>query len=224
MDKGKSLPAPEGAGHMSHLDSASESTPLRNEIVSSEQARIDLLKYKLLTIAVLGAVGLGVGPGAVESGKYSVELQPVYVLCIIPFACNFIDLICWHNTIRILIIARFLISIGDPYERFINALGDKADGLQTGKKARKGPKFFFELEDLALQWSSILLSALLAIFGLFRIGRYRLFHLDVHKDWAFLVVGVIGVGLSVTIHKMYSYRVDILFQSDSGGVAVNPRS
>ena len=77
---------------------------LRTEIVECLKARIDLLKYKLLIIAILGSIGLGL------TDKINVEkavVAPVYVLCVIPFACIFVDSLCMHNNLRILVIAKF---------------------------------------------------------------------------------------------------------------------
>ncbi len=63
-----------------------EFAPLRTEIVESEKVRIDLLKYKLITIATLSAVGLGLSE---KIDLARVLIEPVYVLCIIPFVCIF---------------------------------------------------------------------------------------------------------------------------------------
>jgi hypothetical protein len=130
----------------------SEFDSLRTEIVESEKARIDLLKYKLVAIAALGSIGLGFG--AEVKGPHLID--PAFVLCIVPIACAYIDLLCWHNTLRILVIAKFLQSQPDPYEAFI---ARKVNGLPGGVRR------FFDLEDAALFWSTFVPSLVLLLWG-----------------------------------------------------------
>ena len=117
---------------------------LRNEIVESEKARLDFLKYKLVAIASLSAIGLGFGDYKLDK----IIIPGDYVLCIIPFVCAYIDLLCYHNTLRILVIGCFLKHHDDLYEGYI---------AQLDKKCAKGARYFFDMEDLALHWSSVAL-------------------------------------------------------------------
>jgi hypothetical protein len=79
---------------------------LRGEIVESQKARIDLLKWKIILIAALGALGLGVGKDA-GTGFPS-------LLGLIPLVCAYVDVVCVHNDLRILVIAAFIRSGSDP--------------------------------------------------------------------------------------------------------------
>jgi hypothetical protein len=126
---------------------------LRTEILESEKARIDLLKYKLIAVASLAAIGLGFAK--YENSEMTKNAD--YVLCIIPFVCAYVDLLCYHNTIRILVIACFLNHYGDSYEGYIVKLGNANE--------KGGVRYFFDMEDLALFWSSIGLSVLLAFYS-----------------------------------------------------------
>lgn len=86
---------------------------LRNEIVESEKARIDFLKYKLIVVGAIGVVGLGLK----DQAPYPL------VLMLIPLCCLYVDILCYHNTLRILVIGQFLSQNGCPYEKFIGSIG-----------------------------------------------------------------------------------------------------
>ena len=149
-----------------------EVAAIRHEIVESQKVRIDLLKYKLVAVAALGAIGIGVyhaDPGI---------LRPDFVLTLIPFICVYVDSVCWHNTLRILVIAQFLLSYKDKYEGFLLELGDKLKGIgakelidkgiSEGRKNNpynSGVGYFFRLEDWALQYSTIIICVTLIAGG-----------------------------------------------------------
>ncbi|MGA8571171.1 MAG: hypothetical protein ACLP7A_00165 [Desulfobaccales bacterium] len=165
---------------------------LRTEIIESEKARIDLLKYKLVAVATLGAVGLGVGNYAEGHGF-------IYAICIIPFVCNYVDLLCFHNSLRILAIGRYLHNHGDPYEKFINTM-----------RPPMAPISLFELEDWVLQWSSVALSGIIALFGIFFYHYSGL--TDKSLGPIFIIVGLFGIILPLIILRIYRNRVTMLFQ------------
>ena len=73
---------------MTPTDFEKDLVPLRTEIVECLKARIDLLKYKLLIIAILGSIGLGLSD---KINKENAVIAPIHLLCIIPFACIFVD-------------------------------------------------------------------------------------------------------------------------------------
>lgn len=178
---------------------------LRAEIIESEKARIDLLKYKLIALAALGAIGLGF------SGHQGASILPQsdYVLCIIPFVCIYVDLLCMHNTIRILVVGSFLKYYNDPYENFIAELGEN-----TSHPKKSG--YFFVLEDLAIYWSSVILSGLLALHGIFCAFQkfIPLYELPYEmKGYTFIVVGVIGMILPIFIKYSYQKRITKLFNA-----------
>jgi hypothetical protein len=152
-----------------------ELVPLRTEILECEKARIDLLKYKLLTIAVLGSIGLGLND---KINDQSAVIAPVYILCIIPFACIFVDSLCMHNNLRIVVIAKFLKEQGDLYERFV---------LDVRKRSR----FIFSLEDFALHVSSILVSIILIGLGIWK------------SVCALIITGIVGVMMILTLYLIY---------------------
>ncbi len=165
---------------------AAEVTALRQEIVESQKARIDLLKYKLLAVAALGAIGIGVG-------NYHIDgmLHPELVLAIIPLVCIYVDVLCFHNTIRILVIAQFLKKSGDLYESFMDTLSDNTS--VNGKKDNVG--YFFRMEDWALEWSTVILCLSLLVWGVFSLlpwgYEHTSFPVNINKlpDNAHLFIG-----------------------------------
>lgn len=130
--------------------------PLRTEIVESEKARIDFLKYKLLAVAALGAIGLGLG--SINNNTSSVSFEHIYILGIIPLVSLYVDLLCYHNTLRILIIGKYFSKMDCPYEHFLLEIGQRL-------RKRKGIGYFFELEDWVLEGSTWLLSLCILSLG-----------------------------------------------------------
>jgi len=171
-----------------------EISPLRSEIVESEKARMDFLKWKLIAVAALGAIGLGFS----KQDGYPL-IASAYVLCIIPFVCAYVDLLCYHNDIRILVIGKFLSHTGDPYEKYVEALGDT--WKQKGSEQKeKGVEYFFEIENFVLFYSSVFLSLLIGVLGII-IWRFVIL---------FLIVGLSGIGLQIYIRKYYKKRREAL--------------
>jgi hypothetical protein len=205
----------------------SEICSLRTEIIESEKARIDLLKYKLISIAALGAIGIGVGGYEVKTQI----LDPELVLAIIPLACVYIDLLCWHNTLRILVIACFLKGHDDPYEKFIEKIGDNLYelGEKEAHKHRnpyhKKAGYFFQLEDWALHWSTIFLSMLLFLWGILHFiipdihgvvpeNGLPINSVNVHGA-TFIGMGLIGITLPILFHREFVKRLEKLFEASS---------
>jgi len=126
---------------------------LRNEIVESQKARTDLLKWKLILVAVIGAAAFGIGSN-VPSQTGSSPSPPVVLLALVPFVCFYVDAVCLHNDIRILLIARFirrgtLGPVATQYERYC---------IENRRH--------FSIESVALVVTTTGLSALVALIGL----------------------------------------------------------
>ena len=80
-------------------DPVTMTSDLRAEIVESEKARIDFLKWKIILVAATAAVGFGLTKDVT---------QAPLVLGFIPLISAYVDVICVHNDLRILVIASFL--------------------------------------------------------------------------------------------------------------------
>jgi hypothetical protein len=118
----------------------------RNEIVEAEKGRIDLLKWKLILIAGIGTIGLGLGSAEKITNPI---LPPHLLLCFIPLVCVYVDSLCQSLQTRILVISEFFqhyqyrtsddkMTHFHEYERFCNEVRPE-----------------FHLEDWAQQGSTI---------------------------------------------------------------------
>ncbi len=54
---------------------------LRDEIIESEKARADLMKWKFIAVAAIGAAALGVCVTGSTGDK------PEYLMCLVPLVC-----------------------------------------------------------------------------------------------------------------------------------------
>ena len=72
---------------------------LREEIIEAEKIRADLIKWKLILVAGLGAAGLGLNGNSCD--------DMTLLLCLIPFVCVYVDLVARHFNLRIHVIAEF---------------------------------------------------------------------------------------------------------------------
>ena len=166
-----------------------EISDLRTEIVESEKARIDFLKYKLMAIASLASIGLGFG----AYQHNDIKIPADYVLCVIPFVCAYVDLICYHNTLRILVIANFLKYYDDPYEGYITKLTDA--------------RYLFNMEDFVLHWSSVVVSCFVALYSLVPFAT------DKTKGMTFLLVGLGTIVLHFLTKASYKNHQTALFDA-----------
>lgn len=159
-------------------DESSHSAALRYEIVEAQKARTDLMKYKLVVTAVLGAVAVGIGPAS------GVKQIP-YVVGIIPLVALYVDAVCHHNDIRMLVIGRYLRSEGIGYEAFAEAM-----------------RSMFNLERVALDWSSLSLSG-----GIFLLGAGHLLLRGPNADPVLVVIemtsGAFGLSLTWIVHMAH---------------------
>jgi hypothetical protein len=136
---------------------------LREEILQSERVRSELLKWKLGLVGALGALGLGF------AGTERLNHADL-VFCAIPPVCVYVDLLCRHLTLKMLVIGRFLISLkesGDDTARTYAAyeeLAQEAREISVGKSG--GTVSAFALEDWALWLSTLALSLAIIVYGL----------------------------------------------------------
>jgi hypothetical protein len=74
---------------------------LREEIMACQQARADLVRWKLILIAGVGSAGVGL----LQAGMAPAPA----LLALIPLICVYVDAVCLHNDSRIMMIARFML-------------------------------------------------------------------------------------------------------------------
>ena len=76
---------------------------LREELLQSQKTRDELMKWKLLLVSGIGSVALGF------SGTKGI-VHTEFALCVIPFACCYVDLLCRNLSIRTKLLSAFLAS------------------------------------------------------------------------------------------------------------------
>ena len=134
-----------------------EDQGLRAEIIDAEKARADFQKWKLLLVAGLGAAAFGLG------GNNRANLL---LLCLIPPVCGYVDLLCKHITLRILVIGTYLRKFKEAnatsgevldYEGFVQKARDKVNP--------------YVLEDWVMHGSTLALSFMVASCALAKVAR-----------------------------------------------------
>src|SRR5262245_47500719 len=78
---------------------------LRAEIVEAQKARADLFKWKIIMVAALGSIALGLG---VKDTASNPRVSSDYLFCLIPLVCLYVDILCSHMNLRMLVIGHYL--------------------------------------------------------------------------------------------------------------------
>ena len=161
----------------------------RSELIEAQKSRLDLFKWKLIISAALAGIGLGFVPEK-QVDPPSIFSSMHLVLCIIPLACNYVDLLCVNLQIRILVIGKFFKEIKDEDIEGISF-------IKTYETFCGDNSYVFFLDDIAQFWSTYFVSILI-----FAVGFY---HLSLEFS-TFLVLsgsGIIGIFLTFIIFKTY---------------------
>ena len=156
------------------VDSASFDA-LRSEIIHAQGIRTDLMKYKLVIAAALGALAIGASVGDVQG-------HIPHVAALIPFVFLYVDAICSHNDIRILVIGRFFqlsLTAYSDYERFCSSL-----------------RGVFSTERFALRFFSGVVDLGLAAMGLVLLLAHSS---DLSLGIVYMVSGIFGYAGSLWI-------------------------
>jgi hypothetical protein len=162
----------------------------RQEIIEAAKSRTDLLKWKLILVSTLAAIGLGIN----TSGS---NVKPMigfhFVLCLIPLVSVYVDLLCKNLQIRILAISEFFQSqkIKDPNNEFLC--------FQLYEEFCDSIREEFNFEDWTQQWSTIFLSFLIIVLA-FIIGLSWMDRLTL------IISGICGIVLILRIDKSYRDR------------------
>ena len=157
---------------------------LRDEIIESEKARGDLIKWKLILVAAIGSVGLGLGSNATSMNN------PTILLALIPLVCLYVDMVCYHNELRILIIGRFL------------RTGASDQTVQAYEQHAKNSRLGFSLEATALLAATVVVCALVVLVGIFN-GLPGLFQNGVSAPFVGWVLIASGACAGVTSGILY---------------------
>lgn len=115
---------------------------LRTQIIETQKIRSDLMKWKLVLVSGLGAAGIGLE-------KFNIT-QQIILLALIPLVCVYVDAMCAHLSLRILLIGEFIATY-DP-------LNDDEKCAQSYECFIRQKPQSYGLEEFALRWSTIFLS------------------------------------------------------------------
>lgn len=181
---------------------------LRDEIVESQKATCDLLKWKLGLVAVLSMTGLGLGDYAKTPEEQTALNGHInYILCLIPLVCIYVDMLSRHMKLRIKVIGHYKKCAGrikrtsneseseSDYEKFV------AEACPENKPSP------YDLEDWALQYSTFMLSILVIGYGW--LGK-KFLSFQPHDMWPFIIFGLLGFLLSLWIEYQFENRLTAL--------------
>jgi len=191
---------------------------LRNELSGAQKAQIDLIKWKLILIAPIGATGLGLA----EANNFPyVEL----VLCLIPLVCLYVDIAYYQQSLIIFVISKFF-SLQEKYPTYSEYEKFSAEVNNLGKFQWKGFKpeirnFIigaFDFNYTVISGSSYFLSLLLIIYSLFVIFNKCKSNTWSNTWLSILFFGIFGLFFTYISKKSYQIRKDRIneFVIDNG--------
>jgi len=174
-----------------------EAQGLRTEIIDAAKARANFQKWKLGLVAALGAAALGVG----GNGTTRIPL----LLCGIPLVCGYVDLLCKHITLRILVIGTYLRKLNEANEPPDKILD--YEGFVEKARKRFDP---YELEDRVMYRSTKVLSAAVAGYGLVSAAQecsswwpsWCYLFCMCGKIWPYLLSGLLGLFMSKRVRSV----------------------
>lgn len=175
---------------------AGEAQGLRAEIIDGERARADFQKWKLVLVAALGAAALGLGG--------SCQNHIPLLLCVIPLVCGYVDLLCKHITLRILVIGTYLRKLNeanDPPDRYLDY-----EGFVQRARKKFNP---YELEDWVMHGSTLVLSIVVAACAIFAKPGPP-YPLLWWAGWPYLLSGVLGFFMFCLVHFGGKHREEKL--------------
>ena len=165
---------------------------LREEIIEAEKIRADLIKWKLILVAGLGAAGLGLNGNSRD--------DMTLLLCLIPFVCVYVDLVARHLNLRIHVIAEFMRGQKEEwtadYEKYAESMEKKG---------------VFALETGALRYSTVFLSVIVIIVGYVLHCKQPVMYLVL-----FIFSGFFGIVAAVIIDVVYRNRRNKITRPTSG--------
>jgi hypothetical protein len=160
---------------------------LRAEVLQAQRTRSELLKWKLGLVGAIGAIGLGFAGSRTSA---HVDL----VLCAVPPVCLYVDLLCRHLTLRMLVISAFFQrnrarsqdwEAIKEYEKLAGAVRENRDA--------------FALESWAVSGSTAAVSGAVFFYGV-------LLHGDDAVHIAFMLSGFIAGAFTLFASVAYDGR------------------
>ena len=174
---------------------------LKQELLQTIQTRDGLMKWKLLIVSVIGAAALGLSGQA----KFSSELA----LCLIPFACCYTDHLCRNQSIRALLLSRFM-AVAEKLDS--DEAISKFEGFYQQFDEKREKNGMDALEGLALVHSTRVLS-----FSIIPLGVFASI-VNVNEDMTtiishsilYTVAAIAGYGLSLFLENQYKLQKNLI--------------
>jgi hypothetical protein len=167
---------------------------LRREITQYQASIIDLTKWKLIFIGTIGAVGLGLtGDGAAKVSEIS-----SLILCVIPFACNYVDAICKNLQIKTCSLRLIMAQVGDKVVEQSKENVVAAKVALRGERVENALRIFliFTLEEMVLTLSTATIN-----FGLI------LYAMIFHSQFSNFIIAASIIGFLFMFYVEILYRV-----------------
>jgi len=158
---------------------------LRAEVIESQKTQADFLKWKIISVATIAAISLGLASTTnptVQGAKL--------LLCLVPLICAYVDLTSLHIMIRIIMIGIYLKNLGNAYEKFV---------FEARERTGTNP---FVFEAVALHGSSLVFNIIIVGLG-FALPP---------NDWpqnylnAYIVSGRLGIVATILLWVWYNTR------------------
>jgi hypothetical protein len=159
---------------------------LRREIMQSEASIIDLMKWKLILVGGIGAVGLGLTN---EASAKTPEVSAL-ILCVIPFACNYVDALCKSLEIKICKLRTVLAHVGDelakdPEEKLFVGYAFGRDCDIGGDALRLFR--IFTLEELVLTFSTATINLGLIFYAIIFLSQRQFVIISAVAGFLFMI-------------------------------------
>jgi hypothetical protein len=169
---------------------------LRLEIVESQKTQAEFLKWKLLGVAGIGSLALGMSD---RTPVTNLDL----LLCLIPLICAYVDLISVHIMLRIVAIGTYL----RKSKRAVGgAVKDYESFLHEVRKRRRADPFILEL--LALHGSTFVFSLFVVVAG------WRLTFERPSDAYVYLISGGVGILTTLGLVATFGSRIERINRVD----------
>jgi hypothetical protein len=157
---------------------------LRQGIVEAQNARVEFFKWKLIVVASLAATASGL----IGTRTFA---RPGYVLALIPLVCLYVDLLCVDQTLRVVVISRYLQLLYSEKRKEENA---EYEAFVSRATAMERVRFCDIVADIIAEWWPKERSRLISAYGFFSWAQYL--------STIVLTVGVLPFGSSLKLTEL----------------------
>lgn len=192
---------------MNHVDQYL--SPLRSEVIESQRAQTDFIKWKLIIVSALGSVSLGVAKTNIVPGSQ-------YLICLIPLVCAYVDLMYYHLTLRILVIGSFIRDINRANNMVSSVMAPYEQYVQETRSHKWQDCFAFE--QWTVQGSSYILAFLVIILGfVFAFSGDEIGQNEKRMNvfFVFFLSGIIGLFITFFVVRMFRHKQSLIAEIGS---------